>query len=59
MGKIGPRQQRFEVLPAVSWGLDDLLDAWRADAPQESGLYESGAAADDRRDLLVPEPDHR
>lgn len=56
MGKIGPRQQRFEVLPAVPWGIDDLLEAWRADAPAESGAHDSLVPADEQR---AAGPEHR
>lgn len=51
MGRIGPRQQRFEVLPVPSWDVEDLVLAWRADAPDE---YDR---AGDPLDLHPAEPD--
>ena len=53
MGRIGPRRQRFEVLPAPSWDVEDLLRAWQADAHVEPGR------ADDPVDLHPAEPDDR
>ena len=35
MGNIGRRQQRFEVLPAPAWGIEDVLAEWRRTEPPQ------------------------
>lgn len=49
MGNIGPAVQRYEVLPAPAWGIEDLIAQWRSDVPgEESETVLQSAQPDDR-----------
>ena len=56
MGKIGPRQQRFDVLPVPQWDLGDLLAQWRTEAPAE---HPTASSTEPVRDLQSAAPDDR